>query len=55
MRVFDYSRINDSLRNNDVCNLISEITVERTLRQLLEEGYIQKLGGGRGTAYAKRM
>ena len=34
---------------------ISEITVERTLKQLLDEGYIQKFGGGRGTTYAKRM
>lgn len=36
------------------CPDISETTVERTLKQLLDEGYIRKLGGGRGAAYAKR-
>ena len=32
---------------------ISETTIERTLKQFLDEGYIRKLGGGRGTVYAK--
>jgi len=36
------------------CPDISEITIERTLKQLLDEGYIQKIGGGRGSAYAKK-
>ena len=36
------------------CPDISEITIERTLKHLLDEGYIQKIGGGRGAAYAKR-
>ena len=29
MRVFDYSRIDDSLRNNEVCHLISSIHESR--------------------------
>ena len=37
------------------CPDVSEITVERTLKQLLDEGYIRKIGGGRGAAYAKRQ
>lgn len=37
------------------CPDISEVTIERTLKQLLDEGCIQKIGGGRGTAYAKRI
>lgn len=35
------------------CPDISEITIERTLKQLLDEGLIQKIGGGRGAAYAR--
>ena len=35
------------------CPDVSETTIERTLKQFLEEGYIRKLGGGRGTSYAK--
>ena len=37
------------------CPDISETTVERTLKQFLDDGYIRKLGSGRGTAYAKRL
>ena len=37
------------------CPDISETTIERTLKQFLDEGYIQKLGGGRGAGYAKVM
>lgn len=37
------------------CPDISETTIERTLKQFLDEGYLYKIGGGRGTAYAKRM
>ena len=33
------------------CPDISEITVERTLAELLRAGKIQKIGGGRGTKY----
>jgi len=39
----------------EACPDISETTIERTLRQFQAEGYIRKLGGGRGTAYAKRL
>ena len=35
------------------CPDISETTIERTLKQFLDEGYIRKIGGGRGAAYAK--
>ena len=33
---------------------ISEITVERALKQLLTDGYIEKIGSGRGTSYIKK-
>lgn len=36
-----------------LCPDISETTLERTLRQWLDAGEIRKIGGGRGTAYAK--
>ena len=36
------------------CPDVSEITIERTLKRLLDEGYILKFGGGRGVAYAKK-
>lgn len=32
---------------------ISQATVEKTLKQLLDEGFIQKVGSGRSTAYIK--
>lgn len=36
------------------CPDISETTVERALARLLSEGYIEKVGAGRGTAYIKK-
>lgn len=36
------------------CPDISMITIERALSSLLEEGYIEKVGAGRGTAYVKK-
>lgn len=37
----------------DCCPDISKVTVERTLTSLVKSGYIQKVGGGAGTAYVK--
>lgn len=37
-----------------LCPDISETTIERTLRELVAVGYIEKLGTGRTTAYVKR-
>lgn len=37
----------------ELCPDISKITVERALSSLLKEGYIKKIGSGRGTAYVK--
>jgi Fic family protein len=36
------------------CPDISEITIERTLNELLKEGYIEKVGQGRATGYIKK-
>lgn len=36
------------------CSDISEATVERTLKELLDSGFIEKVGSGKNTAYAKR-
>lgn len=36
------------------CPDISMITIERALSQLLAQGYIKKVGAGRGTAYIKQ-
>ena len=35
------------------CPDISTVTVERTITQLVKDGYILKIGAGRGTAYVK--
>ena len=37
----------------ELCPDISKITIERALNNLLKEGYIRKIGSGRGTAYVK--
>ena len=37
-----------------LCPDISETTIERTLKELLEAGYIEKVGKGRATGYAKK-
>ena len=37
------------------CPDISETTIERTLKELLDSGYLQKIGGGRSTGYAKMV
>ena len=45
------------VRKSDIaalCPDISVTTIERTLKDLLEIGYIEKLGTGRATAYVKR-
>lgn len=36
------------------CPDISETTIERSLAALLAEGYIEKVGAGRGTGYIKK-
>lgn len=36
------------------CPDISETTIERTLSKLLSEGYIEKIGAGRGAGYVKK-
>lgn len=36
------------------CPDISETTIERALARLLSEGYIEKIGAGRGTGYVKK-
>ena len=35
------------------CPDISKVTVERTLTSLVKSGFIQKIGAGAATAYAK--
>ena len=37
----------------DICPDISQVTVERALTQLVKDGYIQKIGAGPASAYAK--
>lgn len=37
-----------------LCPDISETTIERTLKDLLAAGFIEKVGGGRATGYAKK-
>jgi Fic family protein len=37
-----------------LCPDISETTIERALKELLEVGFIEKLGKGRATGYVKR-
>lgn len=37
-----------------LCPDISETTIERTLKELLETGFIEKVGKGRATGYAKK-
>ena len=37
-----------------LCPDISETTIERTLKELLEAGFIEKIGKGRATGYAKK-
>lgn len=38
----------------EICPDISKMTVERTLADLLKQGYIEKTGSGRATAYYKK-
>lgn len=37
-----------------LCPDISETTIERSLKELLESGYIEKIGKGRATGYTKK-
>ena len=37
-----------------LCPDVSETTIERTLKELLEAGFIEKVGKGRATGYAKK-
>ncbi len=37
----------------ETCPDISETTMERTLKQLLDARFIRKIGAGRGSAYCK--
>lgn len=50
MRTFDYSRLLEELLVPD----ISATTVERALADLVKSGAVEKVGGGRGTAYVRR-
>lgn len=38
----------------DYCPDISQATIERTLTDLVKNGYIQKIGAGPATAYVKK-
>ena len=38
----------------DACPGISDITIERELKRMLDAGEIAKVGAGRGTGYEKR-
>jgi Fic family protein len=38
----------------EYCPDISQVTVERTLTNLVNSGYIQKTGAGPATAYVKK-
>lgn len=45
------------IKKSDIATLcpdISETTIERSLKELLESGYIEKVGKGRATGYAKK-
>ena len=45
------------IKKSDIATLcpdISETTIERSLKELLESGYIEKVGEGRATGYAKK-
>ena len=45
------------VRKSDIATLcpdISETTIERTLKDLLDAGFIEKVGKGRATGYAKK-
>ncbi|MFA6778632.1 MAG: Fic family protein [Paludibacteraceae bacterium] len=45
------------IRKSDIasfCPDISETTIERTLKELLESGFVDKVGKGRATGYVKR-
>lgn len=37
-----------------LCPDISETTIERTLKELLETGFIEKVGKGRATGYTRK-
>ena len=37
------------------CPDISMTMVEKTLSDLIQEGYIEKIGGGRGTVYRRTI
>jgi Fic family protein len=54
--VFDHRL--GKIRKADIamlCPDISETTIERSLKQLLDSGYIEKVGVGKGTAYIKNV
>ncbi len=45
------------IKKSDIASLcpdISETTIERTLKELLESGFIEKVGKGRATGYVKK-
>ena len=45
------------IKKSDIATLcpdISETTIERTLKELLESGFIEKVGKGRATGYVKK-
>ncbi len=45
------------IKKSDIASLcpdISETTIERTLKELLERGFVEKVGKGRATGYVKK-
>lgn len=45
------------IKKSDIATLcpdISETTIERSLKELLESGYVEKIGKGRASGYAKK-
>lgn len=54
--VFD-RKLGKVTKNNirDMCPDISDITIERALKHLLDEGKIEKVGAGRATGYISKM
>lgn len=45
------------IRKSDITSLcpdISETTIERTLKELLESGFVEKVGKGRATGYVRK-
>lgn len=66
MRAFDYNNLDEQLYEREIVRFLSAIhdiyilnpdispkKIEKTLKELVNEGYIKKIGQGRNTVYAK--